>query len=354
MVKKKDLEFEKHLQKIEDPSYQREINRALPLHATPLQTTKYQLCKKILGYKLKNNLSREQVAEKINLSKAETEDILFCEIEKFTLDRLTDYASKLFAPCEIELSLKSLSPTILEEKKAGKLETAYREAWIEFPKKERQKKLHTIQEEHPAVIISNNKQNQFSSVITVLPITSQLDKTYPFEVLINLDKPKINEELSSREGDNRGMDASLEGRELDLRKKPKLTYFNSFGDQLTNLDLSKCPDLVEFYCTNSALTSIEFLNTLPNPKKVTKIRVFNNNIEPTNISFFEKFENLICLKTGTENICIEATDVNEGLEYLPLSLGKGYGNIECYPHNTNAKCSAIKEQLSPFDYDVLA
>ncbi len=26
-------------------------------------------------------------------------------------------------------------------------------------------------------------------MITVLPITSQLDKTYPFEVLINLDKP---------------------------------------------------------------------------------------------------------------------------------------------------------------------
>jgi len=26
-------------------------------------------------------------------------------------------------------------------------------------------------------------------VLTVLPITLQLDKTYPFEVLINLDKP---------------------------------------------------------------------------------------------------------------------------------------------------------------------
>jgi hypothetical protein len=62
--KKKDLEFEKHLQKIEDPIYKREINRALPPHATPLQTTKYQLCKKILSYKLTNNLTREQVAEK--------------------------------------------------------------------------------------------------------------------------------------------------------------------------------------------------------------------------------------------------------------------------------------------------
>jgi len=61
--------------------------------------------------------------------------------------------------------------------------------WVEFPKKESQKKVHTIQEDHPAVIISNNKQNQFSPVITVLPVTSQLDKTCPFEVLINLDRP---------------------------------------------------------------------------------------------------------------------------------------------------------------------
>jgi|ERR1043166_243031 predicted XRE-type DNA-binding protein len=103
---KKEVEFEKHLQKIEDPKYQREINRALPPQATPLQITKYQLCKKILSYKLNNNLTREQVAQKINLSKAETEDILFCEIEKFTLDRLTDYASRLFAPCEIEVIIK--------------------------------------------------------------------------------------------------------------------------------------------------------------------------------------------------------------------------------------------------------
>ena len=59
--------------------------------------------------------------------------------------------------------------------------------WVEFPSFT--KKVHTIQEEHPAVIISNNKQNQLSPVITVLPITSQLDKVYPFEVFINLNKP---------------------------------------------------------------------------------------------------------------------------------------------------------------------
>lgn len=66
-------------------------------------------------------------------------------------------------------------------------------------------------------------------------------------------------------------------------------------------------------------------------------------------------------------------DVNEGLEYLPMSLAKstkekdqvglseedyfsegGYCHIECSPHNTNAKCSAIQDQLRPFNYDLEA
>jgi len=100
MKKKNNLslaeqEFEKYLEKVEDPNYQGETNFDLPENPTSLQLTKFEICKEILGYKLKNNLTREQVAERIGLSKAETEDILFCCIEKFTLDRLVDYASKL-------------------------------------------------------------------------------------------------------------------------------------------------------------------------------------------------------------------------------------------------------------------
>src|SRR5205085_41855 len=101
--------------------------------------------------------------------------------------------------------------------------------------------------------------------------------------------------------------------------------------------------------------------------------------QPTDIAIFSKFVNLRILKIGTmeydskkgkhnkfygslksyqnltelEYICIEATDVNEGLEYLPFGLVKGtaklakeykerggYARIECSPHGTNAKCSA--------------
>jgi len=94
------------------------------------------------------------------------------------------------------------------------------------------------------------------------------------------------------------------------------------------------------------LTSTEFLNTLPNPDKLEVLMIFSNNIPPTDIIIFSRFSNLKVLKIGTtkgalaegrhnkffgslqayqnltqlRNICIEAIDVDRGLEYLPASL----------------------------------
>ncbi|CAG8577390.1 1606_t:CDS:2 [Paraglomus occultum] len=96
----KQKSFKEYLQEIEDPKNNSEINYALPENPTPLQVAKFEICQEILGYKLDNDLTREQVAEKIGISKAETEDILFCHIEEFTLDRLVDYASKLLDPIQ--------------------------------------------------------------------------------------------------------------------------------------------------------------------------------------------------------------------------------------------------------------
>ena len=109
MKKEKKLseeeEFAKYLEKIEDPKDEREINRSLPKNPNSLQIAKYKLCKKILSYQINNNLSDEELINKLDLSRAETEDILFCEIEKFTLDRLTTYADKLFSPSYAEMHI---------------------------------------------------------------------------------------------------------------------------------------------------------------------------------------------------------------------------------------------------------
>lgn len=108
----KDKEFEKYLQEISDPKNNSEVNYNLPKNPTSLQVAKYKLCKQILGYKLKNNFTREQVAEKMGISKAETEDILFCCIEEFTLDRLIIYASKLLDPAEVNIIVEQKKPSL--------------------------------------------------------------------------------------------------------------------------------------------------------------------------------------------------------------------------------------------------
>ena len=106
MKKKNNLslaeqEFEKYIQELEDPNYDGESSWSLPENTTPLEKTKYELCKKIVVYKHDNQLSTNDIAKKINLTSAETRDILLYHISYFTLDRLMTYASRLFAPLEV-------------------------------------------------------------------------------------------------------------------------------------------------------------------------------------------------------------------------------------------------------------
>ena len=43
-----------------------------------------------------------------------------------------------------------------------------------------------VNKTRPCVIISNNRQNEYSPLVIVLPITSDLDRIYPFEVVFSL------------------------------------------------------------------------------------------------------------------------------------------------------------------------
>jgi transcription initiation factor IIE alpha subunit len=61
-----------------------------------LERSKHELCREILLYQKKHKLSDEELANKMELTLAETEDILYYRIAYFTLDRLMTYANKLF------------------------------------------------------------------------------------------------------------------------------------------------------------------------------------------------------------------------------------------------------------------
>ncbi len=45
---------------------------------------------------------------------------------------------------------------------------------------------HEISKTRPVVVVSNDKNNEFSGTVTILPVTSKnLQRIYPFEVFLN-------------------------------------------------------------------------------------------------------------------------------------------------------------------------
>ncbi|RHZ35646.1 hypothetical protein [endosymbiont GvMRE of Glomus versiforme] len=106
--KQKEKSFKEYLQEIEDPKYDgTDASWDLPENATPLEKAKYELCEKILTHQLDNNLTDEEIAQKIKLTTGEAREILYCHIDYFTLDRLVTYATKLFKPLEIKMVIET-------------------------------------------------------------------------------------------------------------------------------------------------------------------------------------------------------------------------------------------------------
>lgn len=61
--------------------------------------------------------------------------------------------------------------------------------WVDLP----DKKGRELKEPHPCLVVSNDKQNTYSPLIIILPITSLKvgDEAFPFQVLIQLKKPSV-------------------------------------------------------------------------------------------------------------------------------------------------------------------
>jgi hypothetical protein len=116
-VNEKEKEFERYLERVEDPNYQGG-SWALPENPTLLEKTKYEVCQKILTYHLDKDLTTEETAKKMKLSKAETEDILHCRLDYFTLDRLTTHAGYLFSPAQTKITVE-LKPEHKRNKKSA-------------------------------------------------------------------------------------------------------------------------------------------------------------------------------------------------------------------------------------------
>ncbi|CAG8761851.1 1325_t:CDS:2, partial [Racocetra persica] len=137
----------------------------------------------------------------------------------------------------------------------------------------------------------------------------------------------LNLDIISIRCSNSSSKNCLEGH-LDFSNFVNLEKLSCSNNLLTSIDLSECSKIKSLYCHTNNLTTVDFLNSLPHPEKLEILVIYNNNIQSTNIEVFSKhnkfygsfksYQNLIKLN----DICIEATDINEGLEYLPESLAK--------------------------------
>lgn len=85
-----------------------------------------------------------------------------------------------------------------------------------------------ISKTRPAVVISNDKNNEFSGTVTVIPITSErLKKIYPFETLINKGTGNLPKDSKAKADQIRTLDKKrlvkfigiLEGIELKQIEK---------------------------------------------------------------------------------------------------------------------------------------
>ena len=52
---------------------------------------------------------------------------------------------------------------------------------------------HEVKKKRPALILSNNIHNQYSPLVTVAPLSSNINKAYPFEVYVPKKLTSLNE-----------------------------------------------------------------------------------------------------------------------------------------------------------------
>lgn len=75
----------------------------LPSNAGAVDKAKYDVCKHILVYMHREDLSQRQLAEKIGVPETRISEVVHYRINKFTLDRLIEYYEKLNPKVSVEV-----------------------------------------------------------------------------------------------------------------------------------------------------------------------------------------------------------------------------------------------------------
>ncbi len=55
-----------------------------------------------------------------------------------------------------------------------------------------------IGKSRPAIVISNNINNEFADTVTIIPVTSKTTKVYPFEVLLKMGEAGLTKDSKAK------------------------------------------------------------------------------------------------------------------------------------------------------------
>src|SRR5205085_11338632 len=82
-----EAEIERIIKRVTQPGYRR-INQGLKSDASEQDKVKHNLCQSIGDYCDDNQLSEQKLAQKLGINQEKLEYILFCHVNKLTLEEL--------------------------------------------------------------------------------------------------------------------------------------------------------------------------------------------------------------------------------------------------------------------------
>jgi predicted XRE-type DNA-binding protein len=80
-------------------------SRPLPENASLVEKIKYSICREILIYKMKNELTQRQLAEILGENESLVSKVVHYHIDQFTIDRLLKYLNVIYPDTEFKLKV---------------------------------------------------------------------------------------------------------------------------------------------------------------------------------------------------------------------------------------------------------
>ncbi|CAJ0866271.1 13983_t:CDS:10, partial [Entrophospora sp. SA101] len=392
-----EAEIERVIKRVTQPGYRR-INKLLPPNASEQDKVKYNLCKSIIRYSRENNLSEQELKQRLNIDQVKLEYVLFCHLDRFNLEELIDYVAKLMGHLEnpprepinttthecdvvifgIRRTILKISPHLQKrnEEFHQSKKKKFRENLSQYLLDDKVIKdfVQQLREEEVWFegfkLQSISKNLDFCSKDCFLIWAEQTEVNLRFIDYLKNQNPDLQETKDKLDEKNEKeldiSEKSLEGS-LDLSDFVNLESLNCINNRLTILNVGACNKLRELYCKNNCLISINY--PISNPEKLTNLSIRNNNLPKQDLSAFSKFVNLKGLYVGNDEqekikqginnhfvgsleplknltnlkiLDISNTDVDSGLEYLPESVEEIYCLNEERPES---KVSKIRGEL---------